>query len=497
MLAHHYASALQLVRSARRGVDELAPRARAALRLAGDRAAALNALLEAEHYYSEALALTPRDDPTFVELLFARGRMLFMRGEEGEAELSEARELFLATGERPRAAEISMMLAQIAWTRGKSAEIGVHLADARSLVAGEGSSPTQAAVLTEVARYEMLADHNETAIKVGREALELAEQLALPEIRARALINIGSARAAEGDTDGLTDLEEGIRVATESNAIAEVIRGHNNLATMKFVHGSVPEARAMFIEARRLALHYGQHAFAHFIDGGPGITMDYSSGHWDRALEHADEYLAGLEGSSSTHYQAANAYSLRAMMRLGRGDDAEAVRDAELAVQHARPVGDPQALQTTFAVAGTVFLLAGDEARARLTVDEAFAGLRDLPDRIGYAVVDFHLDAWLALQLGRETDVADLLERQRNELPWNGVARAVLAREFREAADLLAAIDVPTYEAFYRLQAAEALVAEGRRAEADEELRSALAFYRGVGATRYVRQGEALLAVSA
>ena len=36
-----------------------------------------------------------------------------------------------------------------------------------------------------------------------------------------------------------------------------------------------------------------------------------------------------------------------------------------------------------------------------------------------------------------------------------------------------------------------------RRAEADEQLRPALAFYRGLGATRYVREGEALLAASA
>lgn len=52
----------------------------------------------------------------------------------------------------------------------------------------------------------------------------------------------------------------------------------------------------------------------------------------------------------------------------------------------------------------------------------------------------------------------------------------------------------PPLEAFFRLRAAEAFVAEDRRAEADEQLRAALAFYRGVRATRYVREGEELLA---
>ena len=59
------------------------------------------------------------------------------------------------------------------------------------------------------------------------------------------------------------------------------------------------------------------------------------------------------------------------------------------------------------------------------------------------------------------------------------------------------AIGAAPQEALFRLWAAEQLVDEGRRAEADEQLRRALAFYRSVGATRYVREGEALLAASA
>jgi hypothetical protein len=56
--------------------------------------------------------------------------------------------------------------------------------------------------------------------------------------------------------------------------------------------------------------------------------------------------------------------------------------------------------------------------------------------------------------------------------------------------------DLPR-EAKVRLRAAAALVASGRRAEADEQLGRALAFFRSVGATRYIREGEALFAASA
>ncbi len=46
-------------------------------------------------------------------------------------------------------------------------------------------------------------------------------------------------------------------------------------------------------------------------------------------------------------------------------------------------------------------------------------------------------------------------------------------------------------------QAAKALVAQGRRPEADAQLAKALAFYRSVGAKRYLREAEALLAATA
>jgi hypothetical protein len=52
-------------------------------------------------------------------------------------------------------------------------------------------------------------------------------------------------------------------------------------------------------------------------------------------------------------------------------------------------------------------------------------------------------------------------------------------------------------EAFTRLRAAAQLVVAGRRAEANEQLAKGLAFYRTVGATRYLREGEILLAKSA
>jgi hypothetical protein len=55
----------------------------------------------------------------------------------------------------------------------------------------------------------------------------------------------------------------------------------------------------------------------------------------------------------------------------------------------------------------------------------------------------------------------------------------------------------PVFEAYARFRAAAGLVATGSRREADAQLGRAIAFYRSVGATRYIREGEALLAATA
>jgi hypothetical protein len=62
------------------------------------------------------------------------------------------------------------------------------------------------------------------------------------------------------------------------------------------------------------------------------------------------------------------------------------------------------------------------------------------------------------------------------------------------AADLATSGGSLALAADMRLRAAQKLLDEGRREEADNQLQEALAFYRSVGATRYIRQAEALAA---
>jgi class 3 adenylate cyclase len=493
MVAHHYLSALELARAAGQDVAALAGPAQVALSEAGDRAASLNALAQAEHYYREALALTDGDGRG--ELLFRLGRVRYGRHYGGVEELQEAQDSLLAAGKNDEAAEAALMLADIAWNAGNRKELLSHMGAARSFVEGAPRSRAQASVLAELSRYEMLADHNDTAVEFGRQTLDLAGELGLDDLRSRALNNIGCARVALGDPGGLDDLEESIALAIRLDAIADVVRGLNNIATQHVILGNLDESREAIMESVRVAERYGLYRFLRFAAGGPRLGDQYHRGLWDEVLAGADAYLAADTGGSSD-YQTASAYLFRGLVRLARGDAEGAQSDAQRAVESARPAQDPQIFMTAVSMATLVRLSCGDEARAAELLDEAFAGLRELR-QLSFVAVWAHALAWVAWKLRRGEEFLEIVRDEPLDSPWVRAARAVAVGDFATAADIMRAIGAASQEALLRLWAAEQLVDEGRRAEADEQLKRALAFHRSVGATRYVREGEALLAASA
>jgi class 3 adenylate cyclase/tetratricopeptide (TPR) repeat protein len=494
MVAHHYANALELTRVSGGALNGLVTRARDALRDAGVRAASLSALAAAERYFGDALGLTEPDDPERVQLLYRLGVAKNIRSWEGSEELAQARDGFIAAGDPESAAEAVLRMADNYWSRGQGEEVRGQLDQARSLVAGRPPSRTQAFVLEQSSRYAMLADRNEEAIATGREALRMAEELGLDDIRARVFNNIGAARVASGDLGGIEDLTESIELSTRLNIADEITRSWNNRATMKILLGRLDEAYEDLAEAYRLAQHFGHRGFIRWFEGGPLLGPLWADGQWDEVVERATAFIDRL--GDEAHYQAAGSHMHRGTVRAARGDDAGAAEDAARTLEVARPVGDPQVTGTALLRSGFIYMTIGDRARAEELFDESLEYIRGLVD-LGWVAVELHSLAWVAQKLGRSEEVLAAVEDERLEAPWLLAARAITAGDFARAADIFGAMGDASLEAFYRLRAAEALLGKGRRAEADEELRPALAFYRSVEATRYVREGEALLAATA
>jgi tetratricopeptide (TPR) repeat protein len=490
MLAHHYLSALELARAERQDTSDLAPQARAALRDAGDRARALAAFRAAIRFYREAIELWPEEAASErADLLFRLGLAFFGTGEAGAGEaLEQARSALLAVGDPNRAAEADSLLAEVWWLKGESERCVEHLERALELVRDESPSPEKARVLSQVARYQMLA--GELDVELAREALELAEALELDEIRAHLLITIGTARSLSGDLGGgRHDLERGLEVALAGNWLEAAVRGYTNLAMIADQPGGqLHEALRINLEAERVTERLGSVAQRRWARGNM-IWIRQEAGEWDDCLRDAEEFLAESE-ELGPHYHDPQVFAARSTIRIARGETEAALADQTEALARARRARDPQVVGPVLGFSAWVLVQADRLREARALAEELLSGGGNLAD---LAIDPF---IWAAESLGLgDRMMATLTDAASG--PWLDVARAVLTGDFERAADIFDAIGAAPHAALARLRAAGKLIDAGRRAEADVQLRQALVFWRSVGATRYVREGEALLAASA
>jgi class 3 adenylate cyclase/tetratricopeptide (TPR) repeat protein len=493
MLAHHYLTALELRRAAGQPLDiPSVERALASLSEAGDRAFSLNAFTAAAGFYQSALQLTEAGSPDHARLLWLLGRTRVLAGDVDPTVLVAACEELLAGGNLETAAEAEAALAELCWLRGDRAGAIEHLGRARDLVKERGPSRAKVYVVSNLSRFLMLANENAEAIRLGSEALEMAEHLGLGELRAHALNNIGTAKVHNGDPTGLKDLERSVEVAIKANASGELCRAQFNLAHLEWERGEIARALDLYDSSALVAKRFG-HMWRWRWSQGQRPEYLYCLGRWDEALAHADAFLVEVE-AGSPHYLAGLCYLVRAQIRLGRDDVGRALADADNALELARLAKDPQTLYPTMGACAYILRESGHEKRAAELADEFLAGLRVRND-LTSAIDCLHVFSWTISALGRGSELVSALPD--TDSPWARAAALFAAGDLGQAAEVCARMGAATEEARDRLWHAETLTQQNRRAEADVELQRALAFYRSVGATRYIRAGEQLRAESA
>jgi tetratricopeptide (TPR) repeat protein len=461
-------------------MELLTERTRLALRDVGDRAFSLTDFAKAARFYSEALDLWPPDAPGRADLLFSLGRaQLHADGTGGDA-LAEARGWFLAAGLLERAAEATVLLGELHWMRGDR-EALEHLEEAAALLADASSSATKTYVIANLARFRMIHSEYGEAIRQGREALAMAEELGLGELRAHALSSIGLARTRSGDADGLADLEQSVALAFSANSI-ESVRGYANLGNALLEQGDLGRAFELHEKGRTAAARFGDADRIRWFDE-ERIYELYWRGLWIEAAELADAAVAGAAGGRPTTLEE-DARLVRSRIRLARGDVEGAVSDSLRSVELGHRAGYPEMVVPALALHARVTAAAERAAEG----DAAIAELLELwPERApsSYWLADL---AFAAGELGRSEAVLEALAQVGATSRWAKAARALLEGDFARAAQLYGEIGSIPDEAFTRLCSARASV-DGR-----EDLIQALAVFRSLGAEAYVREGEALAA---
>jgi hypothetical protein len=182
---------------------------------------------------------------------------------------------------------------------------------------------------------------------------------------------------------------------------------------------------------------------------------------------------------------------VRALVRLACGDLAGALDDSAKSVMRAREVKDAQNLCPTLAVRAFVLLSTGETAGARELAREVVDGWEGVEDVVftwgGVGAV-----AAIAA-LGDDRPLAALATERSSTGPWLAAALAYVAGDYEQAARIYSSMGSLPDAAYARLRAAARSTSGGDAVAAAEQRKEAWSFYCSVGATRYIREADALL----
>ena len=216
----------------------------------------------------------------------------------------------------------------------------------------------------------------------------------------------------------------------------------------------------------------------------------YELGRWDEALEHAEAVLAYVE-AGTPHYFESGCRLSRAAITFARGDDSTFAEDIDRSLELAAKATDPQATAPVVAAVACLRAWSGDLRGARELLDSALETARTR--EFGFEIIEYDV-ALVAALLDLDREQLGVPPVAVLDTPRRRAAAALYDHDLLGAADALAELGSASHEAYLRLRAGERLLGEGRVDEGVEQLERALAFYRGVRATRFIAEAESLLA---
>jgi class 3 adenylate cyclase/tetratricopeptide (TPR) repeat protein len=415
VLAHHYATALELAIAADETGQAAAIEVPAIrfLTMAGERALGLDSTA-ALASFERALALTPPRHPARAQVLAGFGTAAFETGQLSEATtvLEEAIASFRAAGDAPASARATVVLSELYVHSRDTRRLDV-LTEALALLDPLPPGPEHVAVLTEISDAHLVNGDYGRGLEVADRALALAAELGLGR-PARTLGFHAFNRGGLGDPGALDEHREALAAARESGNGRHQAIIYNNYGIQRGRFEGASARLETFREGVAFAQSRGIGSHVVFLSGGLAVALA-EIGELDEALElHAR--LAERAETEGNVYRLGQSRASIANLLAFRGQ-ADRVADALdwLEAQGDGPLLAPYRRWCLTAAAHARFSLGQDQA--------AHALLRRLAD-IGAGTAANERLVRIAIQLG-DLELAERLAGPHDSA--STYIRAVLA----------------------------------------------------------------------
>ncbi len=365
-------------------------RARRYLRLAGERAHALNASRESFDWFRAAAEAYADDPERRAEMLEAAAQEIYLLGDTAQATQiqSEAIGIYESAGNDHAAARSRIWHGRYIWLLGDPEEAERQNALAVEGLERHGPSPDLAMAYSFRAQSLMLVPDFPQAEHWARKAIEVAEATGATTALIHATNNLGTCLIGRSDARGVEHLRRSRDLALEHHLSDEVGRANNNLSGQGARIFPLPyeEMDQLLIEATT----YSQRTipdgiFDRWIRVAYGEFL-LASGRW----QEAEKVLFGIDADEGQAYLRGEVLSLRGMLRAYRGRYDEAAEMTAGVTDAALRVGDLQAVLPVLAAGATIRIGLEEDAAAVASLRKAVERRGEIPEEI--------ISAWMTFE---------------------------------------------------------------------------------------------------
>jgi class 3 adenylate cyclase/tetratricopeptide (TPR) repeat protein len=513
VLASHYLEAYRAAPDAA-DAEDIRSKARDMLARAGERAASLAASGEAQRYFEQAIDLTDRPDLQ-ADLHERAGRMARNGGkaEDAKSHYERAMALFESRGLTHPAARVSARLGELEHLT--TLRIGAaieRMERAFEVLMSDEPDEDLGALAAQLGRLHWLRGDLDLASQRIELALEIAQQLRLPEVLSQALITKGGILSFQGRIEEETALvEHALSIALEHGISSAALRAYyNHGETLECYMDRADERLRLNEQALEVARKVGDRPWeGTFL--ACSISPLVSTGRWDEALAHVALVQESPAFASSQLVSSELLPAVRVHLNRGNMKEAEALLASAAELEQTE---DVQYHSIQAAAQAAILLAQGRPAEAWDAGQRAFR----LADQIGWGypgvkegLVQAAEAALTMGDLAKADEIVSLIEglkpgqrppfvdaqRARFEARLadaRGESSEIVAPGFKTAVGMFRELSMPFWLAVTLLEYGEWLTAHGRSDNALPLIAEAREIFERLKAKPWLDRAEAVTA---